>query len=145
MNFLEAHFGSTVGKWTVVIPKTRDRNLELRLFRRERPGQYYFDGVETHENKNMEVVGFQFQEMPEGDYAPDGPALSSGSGVGPTFDDNEVIQFLQAMVNEAAKMGIYATGTKDTTREIKTLRDHLEDMRRLLFKLSEVEHKELQR
>ena len=41
---------------------------------------------------------------------------------------------MRAIVNEAAKNGIFPDGIDDMTREIATLKQHLEDMRKLVFK-----------
>ena len=122
---------STVGKWTAYIPPMHRPSIGLHLLWREAPGTAMYDpkdGVRLV--KSFEVAKFTMVECPEGDYFPEGPALV---GDIPLFEGNDVLDFMQAVVNEAAKFGIYATGTKDATKEITALRFHLEDMRKLVF------------
>ena len=49
---------------------------------------------------------------------------------------SEMESFLRAIVEVAAENGIYASGTKDISRELTAVRDHLKDMRTLALKTS---------
>lgn len=77
-------------------------------------------------------VGLTFRELKEGEWHEDGATLSAPWGMG--TNDNDLMEFLQAIVNEASKLGIYPAGMEDMSREVATLRAHLEDMRKLVFK-----------
>lgn len=132
MNDCGYDIGSTVGKWTAwVPPRGYDRSIGLHLFRRQHPGTAYHDAATGVISviPTMEVVKFTLEQTPDGEFSPNGPALKDDAFS--NMGENEVIQFLQAIVNEAAKLGIYAAGTKDLTRELTAVRAHLEDMRRL--------------
>ena len=80
-------------------------------------------------------VKFELTELPEGEFAAE-PTLTAPfesyynpPGIEP---GNDIEQCLQALSDCAASMGIYPSGAKDTTKELATLRAHLEDMRALV-------------
>lgn len=121
--------GSTVGRWTAFIEPAVSRRMRLRLIQRSHAGAgmaYVGPGGKVEPIKDYEVA-FRLTELKEGDWS-ESPAIESPYG------DNQVFDLLQAIVNEAAKVGIYPAGAADMTREISTLKQHLEDMRRLVFK-----------
>jgi hypothetical protein len=129
----EFDFGSTTGKWTVVVGCDKySGKMDLRILRKDRPGSAYAEmrgGVQVVERVHtFEVMRLTLAPMPEGDFAAEGPAWSSHMG-----KDNETRDLLQALANEAAKVGIYADG-RDMVQEMKAVRHHLDDMRKLVFK-----------
>lgn len=61
---------------------------------------------------------------------------SEAEGAKHTFSMNglEAKEFLQSMVDEAAKRGIFPKGKEIIENELTAVKYHLEDMRKLVFK-----------
>lgn len=93
---------------------------ELRLFR--------IVGSEV-----SEVQPFTVKLLPDGATTNSQPLFRGhlAHGLG-----GEMESFLRAIVEVAAENGIFASGTKDATRELTAVRDHLQDMRTLALKQS---------
>lgn len=122
------HFGSTAGRFTVTIPPFISMRKELRIIahgaQAGRQG-LVVDG-KIQPVKDYEVT-FKLTELNEGEWSKEGPALFTHFGNG----DDDVRDFLRAVVNEAAHHGIYADNAGDVAKELGATREHLEDMRRL--------------
>ena len=127
------------GRWSaMIVPLTRPR-MELFLFKRSHAttahavyvndtgGGGHPEAVKTYQ------VKFVLEEVLEGQLHQDTPTID-----GPYIDmesaRNDVSDFLRAIVNLAAEQGIYADVPKRTDDELKAVRYHLEDLRRLVFK-----------
>lgn len=126
-------FGSKVGRWTVYIPPLASPRLNLHLFVRRFPSLataiHLKDGDQPGEVvlNTTSHVGFQLIPVEEG--AVEWPPATVTGPIG--YAENDVQDFLQAMVNEAAKLGIRAKGEAETISELKATKFHLDDMRRL--------------
>lgn len=73
------------------------------------------------------VQPFTFKSYRSGDYIEEITMAANASG--PTTNE-----FLQAIVDHAAEIGIFPTNKAAPTKELDALRGHLEDMRTLVFK-----------
>lgn len=110
-----------VPKWHALIGSpAASISRELRLFR-------------VAGDLISEVQPFVLKEI-EGNPVSDSEPLFRGSMIRGLGDEME--SFLRAIVEVAAENGIYASGTKDITRELTAVRDHLADMRTLALKTS---------
>lgn len=131
---------SRVGRWTAWVPAMTTRALKLHLTYRNFPGDSAYldipapeDGPEMRklvQNKEYRVE-FKLVEIDPNEITI--PATIESTGGFPP-DNNDVFSFLQAVVNEAAKLGIYATGEKNASATLAAVKDHLADMRALVFK-----------
>lgn len=129
------NFGSTKGRWTAFIPAMYNRYLCLHLFYKSHAtdAQAVVSGTgatKTTEQVKEYRVEFTMVEINRDDPDPS-PALKGAGGFPP--DDNDVLAFLQAVVDEAAKVGIRASGTENLEDVLGATTNHLEDMRRLVF------------
>jgi len=127
-------FGSKVGKWTVFLGNDQMRGkIDLRILWRETDASVTYN-PETRETRmvhTFEVAKFEMAQCPEVMFSDEGPALTGAAWVG---SQSEVRDFLQALVNEAAKLGVLANGNNSQTQELRAVRFHLEDMRKLALK-----------
>lgn len=124
--------GSTVGRWTAFVEPQTTRSLILHLIKRSHDaapgavGVRRADGIEEivdHE------VQFAFVPLREGGPWADAPTLTGFS-----YPENDVTDFLRAVANEAARLGIWPDNVADAHRELAAAKRHLEDMRKLVFK-----------
>ena len=90
-------------------------DLNLRIARKGWDGTYEV------------VMPFQFKSFTQGEHVD--VVTIPAAGVGPAAKE-----FLQAIVDHAAEIGIVPTNKAPPTKEIEALRYHLEDMRKLVFK-----------
>lgn len=122
------------GRWTAIIEPMMTRLMRFHLLRKSHVGDGQAvvrkgpDGADRIEAIRYYQVRFELTEVEEGGYWPDPPTIRDDE-VGDLRD------FLQAIVDCAAQIGITATQPQpDLAGELAVTRDHLEDMRRLVFK-----------
>lgn len=74
------------------------------------------------------VEPFTLKTYREGESRTDSGAAIEGMSWG---DKGEVRQFLRAVMTAGWELGIRPDGFEDSTRELKAVRDHLADMRKI--------------
>ncbi|MEJ0046985.1 MAG: hypothetical protein WDN04_13350 [Rhodospirillales bacterium] len=77
-----------------------------------------------------ELAPFEWVTPQEGEFAKE-PALSAPADIFPT---NDVLEFIQAMVDLGEAVGLTPSRHEDRSAEIKRLEGHLADMRRLALR-----------
>lgn len=124
--------GSVFGRWTAHLLPSVDRRVRLNLFRRDfrsRADAHAYEDVDTGLQKivlNEErQVRISYVAIQPGAFVEEPTLIGS-------YEDAQ--DFLQAIVNEAAKLGIHAQSHNEGTAELNRTLDHLDDMRRLVFK-----------
>ena len=115
--------GTTKGKWTAFLEPLKSRQQVFHLVRTE-PRRV--EGGKAIAEVASEVR-FQMVPLPDFEFAEE-PTMVSG------FTDYELGDMLQAIVDEAAKIGIVASGMRDRDAEVAATKAHLNDFRRLIFK-----------
>lgn len=120
-----ADIGSTSGRWFAFIEPITSRRYVFHLVRHT-PHRVDEKGKVTPAVDHEVELAFHKLER-EGEWGPAPPTMVSNFG----SDGAELEQMLQAIVDEAAKIGIVAKGHRDHTAELAATRDHLEDMRRM--------------
>lgn len=73
------------------------------------------------------VVSLTLEQATAGAISTDKPMLAGVAG----FESNDVREFLQACVDEAWSLGMRPKNFEAASQELKAVRDHLQDMRRL--------------
>lgn len=86
---------------------------------------------DPHTGARMFAQPLVFKEFPPNEVPPDDQLFALRDDRMGAEDG--VRQFLQAMVDAADELGIVPTRSKDRTDELKSVRYHLEDMRKLVF------------
>lgn len=97
-------------------------NIFMEPFRSRR---FRFHITKTVKGKEW-GVNFSLKDVKEGDF----PATPTLEG---NWEVEELKSFLQAVTDFAHSLGISARDVKDQTDELKAVRCHLEDMRRLVL------------
>ena len=115
--------GSTSGRWTAFVEPLTSRRQVFHLVRTE-PARVEGGRVGSVAYE-VELVFHKLEN--EGDWGPAPPTLVSNVG------DDQLRDLMQAIVDEAAKLGIVASGHQDARGEIRRVELHLEDMRKLVF------------
>lgn len=77
----------------------------------------------------MELQPFQWSAPPEGEYSPEAAMEAAGFGLD---GQNEVWQFIQAIVDLGYELGINPGKAVDRNAEIAAMKEHISDLRTML-------------
>ena len=134
INWFEGMKHGHAGRWSAFMPMPSSRKINFYILRRSHDTDAR--AVVKLDDKGKQVmepvkeygVKFELTECIEGEF-PEHPTLSLGS-----FGDREFYDFVQCIMNFGASIGMLPANQKDQTDELKAVRYHLEDMRKIVLK-----------